>query len=90
MFISFLPHDCISRGSPLFWIGVGVGLSALFSWVRTRSLLPVLNSVLQTSINVVCSAALFNHLNKMTGCCIFEGECFSPIRYGCALFFFFF
>ncbi|KAM1140121.1 hypothetical protein ACFX19_040928 [Malus domestica] len=23
-------------GSPLFWIGVGVGLSALFSWVATR------------------------------------------------------
>ncbi|KAJ7964359.1 protein TIC 40, chloroplastic [Quillaja saponaria] len=23
-------------GSPLFWVGVGVGLSALFSWVATR------------------------------------------------------
>lgn len=24
----------IDRGSPLFWIGIGVGLSAVFSWVR--------------------------------------------------------
>lgn len=27
----------IYRGSPLFWIGVGVGLSALFSMVRTEN-----------------------------------------------------
>jgi len=27
----------ISRRSPLFWIGVGVGLSALFSVVRTEN-----------------------------------------------------
>ncbi|KAJ4967002.1 hypothetical protein NE237_018851 [Protea cynaroides] len=30
-----VPSSPSSIGSPLFWIGVGVGLSALFSWVAT-------------------------------------------------------
>ncbi|XP_028768846.1 protein TIC 40, chloroplastic [Neltuma alba] len=30
------PPPSSTIGSPLFWIGVGVGLSALFSWVSTR------------------------------------------------------
>ncbi|PQQ09707.1 protein TIC 40 chloroplastic [Prunus yedoensis var. nudiflora] len=33
-----VPPPPSNIGSPLFWIGVGVGLSALFSWVRTRLL----------------------------------------------------
>ncbi|XP_048442284.1 protein TIC 40, chloroplastic [Pyrus x bretschneideri] len=31
-----VPPPPSNVGSPLFWIGVGVGLSALFSWVATR------------------------------------------------------
>ncbi|XP_054818430.1 protein TIC 40, chloroplastic [Prosopis cineraria] len=31
-----VPPPSSTIGSPLFWIGVGVGLSALFSWVSTR------------------------------------------------------
>ncbi|KAI4306321.1 hypothetical protein L6164_029609 [Bauhinia variegata] len=31
-----VPPPPSTIGSPLFWIGVGVGLSALFSWVATR------------------------------------------------------
>ncbi|XP_077249727.1 hydroxyproline-rich glycoprotein family protein isoform X2 [Tasmannia lanceolata] len=31
-----VPPPPSSLGSPLFWIGVGVGLSALFSWVATN------------------------------------------------------
>ncbi|XP_043705994.1 protein TIC 40, chloroplastic-like [Telopea speciosissima] len=31
-----VPPPPSSVGSPLFWIGVGVGLSALFSWVATN------------------------------------------------------
>ncbi|KAJ1382646.1 UCH-binding domain superfamily [Sesbania bispinosa] len=30
------PPPSSTIGSPLFWIGVGVGLSALFSWLTTR------------------------------------------------------
>ncbi|PIA60365.1 hypothetical protein AQUCO_00300099v1 [Aquilegia coerulea] len=31
-----MPPPSSTVGSPLFWIGVGVGLSALFSWVATN------------------------------------------------------
>ncbi|KAI4307743.1 hypothetical protein L6164_030897 [Bauhinia variegata] len=31
-----VPPPSSTIGSPLFWIGVGVGLSALFSWAATR------------------------------------------------------
>lgn len=33
----YVPPPSSNTGSPLFWIGVGVGLSALFSWVATNS-----------------------------------------------------
>ncbi|KAL2538861.1 protein TIC [Forsythia ovata] len=33
-----VPPPTSQVGSPLFWIGVGVGLSALFSWVSKRKL----------------------------------------------------
>ncbi|KAJ6290749.1 hypothetical protein OIU78_026488 [Salix suchowensis] len=55
-------------GSPLFWVGVGVALSAFFSWVATR--LKVSSYLLQGTN--VCSIAEFSgHLaeqlcNRMT------------------------
>ncbi|KAK9109815.1 hypothetical protein Sjap_017875 [Stephania japonica] len=33
---NFVPPPSSQVGSPLFWIGVGVGLSALFSWVAAN------------------------------------------------------
>ncbi|GMP33179.1 hypothetical protein CsSME_00006614 [Camellia sinensis var. sinensis] len=37
--------SCDADGSPLFWIGVGVGLSALFSWVATNLKVSVIKSI---------------------------------------------
>ncbi|KAL2231874.1 UNVERIFIED_CONTAM: tRNA (guanine(37)-N1)-methyltransferase 1 [Sesamum indicum] len=54
-----------NRGSPLFWIGVGVGLAALFSWVagRVKVVLDKNRPKIQTVVNKV--EAIHNEYRTM-------------------------
>ncbi|KAG8659782.1 protein TIC 40, chloroplastic [Manihot esculenta] len=45
------PSPSSQFGSPLFWIGVGVGLSALFSWVATNLKKYAMQQALKTMMN---------------------------------------
>ncbi|KAJ9147265.1 hypothetical protein P3X46_029442 [Hevea brasiliensis] len=46
-----LPPPSSQFGSPLFWIGVGVGLSALFSWVATNLKKYAMQQAFKTMMN---------------------------------------
>ncbi|KAI9118586.1 hypothetical protein K1719_010918 [Acacia pycnantha] len=65
-----LPPPSSTIGSPLFWIGVGVGLSALFSWVSTR----VKNYAMQQAFKTMMSQ--MNTQNNQ-----FNSPSFSPGSY---------
>ncbi|KAG2300360.1 hypothetical protein Bca52824_036832 [Brassica carinata] len=45
------PSSSSTIGSPLFWIGVGVGLSALFSWVTSNLKKYAMQTAMKTMMN---------------------------------------
>ena len=77
------------RGSPLFWIGVGVGLSALFTWVST-TINFFLGDILSIIVLIMEMVSFFVHilmkLSEMTGSFKLKGEGFFHMRYGCIVF----
>lgn len=73
-----------SRGSPLFWIGVGVGLSALFSWVRTGTLVLFFIKLSYTFVDIVflCGTFFWKIGMKWQVATYLKVGFFSPQRYG--------
>lgn len=63
---------CVSSGSPLFWVGVGVGLSALFSWVRMWITCMLYGLVFVYNFSFLCIC--LDDLNFMAGGFKVEGE----------------
>ncbi|EOY03908.1 Hydroxyproline-rich glycoprotein family protein isoform 1 [Theobroma cacao] len=59
-----VPPPSSQIGSPLFWIGVGVGLSALFTWVSTK----VASSLKFGSSIGYCNEAMKTDYGKMNSC----------------------